>query len=282
MRVVIRISTVYLMMLLGACASKPQAEFDMQKMSSVKTIAVAVPMPTIYFAVTSGGPIFVPIPIPGASVLAAAIGGTIAGGSAAASTRTNKEFDSLVKDRLGDTQLNRRYVDSLENELRAQGYRVKEIVLGQTGMPTIAGDWLHPVLKGEPYTEADAIMIAPVNTGYGANGLGCPYVRVVNSRIRIFSSNTFDPIFSQNIFYSSPCQVASGSNRDFDKNNWANSNQGPVESVPFSYQFYSDLVKDLPHAIQGIDEALMSFVPQFHTALLESRGVSESVVSGQK
>ncbi|WP_157658592.1 hypothetical protein [Burkholderia ubonensis] len=46
--------------------------------------------------------------------------------------------------------------------------------------------------------------------------------------------------------------------------------------------FYSDLVKDLPNAIKGIDEALMSFVPQFHTALLAGRGISQSASASQK
>jgi hypothetical protein len=280
MKLLSRATVIYLMMLLCACASKPQIDFDTQKMSSIKTIAVAVPKPTTYFAVSSGGPVF--IPIPGASVLAAAIGGAIAGGVAAASNRTNKEFDSLVKDRLGDTRLNRRYVDGLEDELRAQGYQVKEVDLGQAGMPGIDGDLLHPVLKGEPYAEADAIMIAPVKTGYGANGMGCPYVRAVNSQIRIFTANTFVSIFSQNISSPATCPVISGASKDFDKNNWAKSNKGSKEPVLFSYEFYSDLVNDLPHAVQGVDEALMSFVPQFRAALLASKGVSESGAGGQK
>jgi hypothetical protein len=272
-------SAVFIM-LLGACASKPQIDFDTYGMLSIKTIAVAIPKPTTYFAVTHGGPVF--IPIPGGSILAAAIGGAIAGGTVAMSTRTSKEFDRLVRDRLGDTRLNRRYVDGLEDELRAQGYQVKEIDLGEAGMPSIGGDMLHPVLEGKPYTEADAIMIAPVKTGYGANGVGCPYVRAVNSQIRIFSAKTFTPIFSQNIFFPAPCPVVSNSNEDFGKNNFTNSNRNSQEPVAFSYQFYSDIVNDLPHAVQGVDEALMSFVPQFRTALLASKGISQSVGSVQK
>jgi hypothetical protein len=51
---------------------------------------------------------------------------------------------------------------------------------------------------------------------------------------------------------------------------------------PYSYQFYSDLINDLPHAIQGLDETLLSFVPQFHSALLAGRGVAQSLGDGQK
>ncbi|KVM69570.1 hypothetical protein WJ60_10825 [Burkholderia ubonensis] len=46
--------------------------------------------------------------------------------------------------------------------------------------------------------------------------------------------------------------------------------------------FYSDLVKDLPNAMKGIDDALMSFVPQFRTALLAGRGISQSASASQK
>ncbi|MBR8185283.1 hypothetical protein KDW54_23105 [Burkholderia ambifaria] len=51
---------------------------------------------------------------------------------------------------------------------------------------------------------------------------------------------------------------------------------------PYVYPFYTDLVKDLPNAIKGIDEALMSFVPQFRNALLTGRGVSQSASASQK
>lgn len=266
--------------LLSACASKPPMDFDAQKMSSIKTIAVSVPKPTTYFAITSGGPIAVPIP--GVGLLAAAVGGAIAGGTAAAATRTNKDFDSIVKSELGDTGLNRRYIDALEAELRAQGYQVKEIELGQPGTPKIAGDWLHPVLEGDAYTGADAIMIAPVLTGYGANGLGWPYVRSVSTRIRIFSASNLEPIFSQNIFLPAPAYISPKSSRGGSKNADSNSSQDAKESIPYAYPLYVDLLKDLPHAIQGIDEALMGFVPQFRAALQAGKGVSPSIGVSQK
>jgi len=265
---------------LGACASKPPADVDAQKMSSIKTIAVNVPKPTTYFAVTAGGPIIVPIP--GVGLLAAAVGGAIAGGTAAVSTRTNKDFDSVVKSELGDTGLNRKFIDALEAELRAQGYQVKEVDLEQAGMPKIAGDWFHPVLKGDAYTGADAIMIAPIITGYGANGLGWPYVRSVSSQIRIFSASTFDPIFSQGVFLPPPAYISPKSSRGGSKNADLNSSQDAKESIPYTYPFYADLLKDLPHAIQGIDEALMGFVPQFRAALLAGKGVSQSTSVSQK
>ncbi|WP_175941842.1 hypothetical protein [Burkholderia pyrrocinia] len=250
-------------------------------MSSVKTIAVDVSRPTVYFAVTAGGPVFVPIP--GVGLLAAAVGGAIAGGTAAVSTRTNKDLNDLVKNELGDTGLNRRYIEALEAELRAQGYQVKEIDLAQAGMPKIAGDWLHPTLKGEAYPGADAILIAPANTGYGANGLGWPYVRSVNSQIRIFSAKTFEPLFSQNIFYPIPSHISPSSGSGGVNNNTGSIfAQDAKSDGPYVYPFYADLVKDLPNAIKGIDGALMSFVPQFRSALLAGRGISQSASASQK
>ncbi|NTX25758.1 PepSY domain-containing protein [Burkholderia pyrrocinia] len=267
-------------LMLGACASKPQVEFDTQRMTSIKTIAIDVPKPTKYFAITAGGPIFVPIP--GVGLLAAAVGGVIAGGTAAASTRTNKDFDDLVKSELGDTGLNRKYIDALKAELREQGYDVKEIDLGQDGMPKVSGDWLNPTLKGGAYAGADAILIAPVITGYGANGLGWPYVRSVSSRIRIFSAKTLDPIFSQNIYLPPPSNIGSNSGGIVNRQTGSNFSQDEKEVIPYVYPFYADLVKDLPHAIKGVDEALMSFVPQFRTAVLTSRGITQSASSSQK
>ncbi|WP_322021735.1 MULTISPECIES: hypothetical protein [unclassified Burkholderia] len=275
------IATTVLSLLLGACASKPPYDFDAQKMSSVKTIAVDVSRPTVYFAVTAGGPVFVPIP--GVGLLAAAVGGAIAGGTAAVSTRTNKDFNDLVKSELGDTGLNRKYIEALEAELRAQGYQVKEVNLGQAGMPKIAGDWLHPTLKGDAYTGADAILIAPANTGYGAQGLGWPYVRSVNSQIRIFSASTFEPIFSQNMFLPIPTHLnPTSGGGGVNKNTGSSFASDAKENGPYVYPFYADLVKDLPNAIKGIDEALMSFVPQFRTALLTGRGITQSASASQK
>lgn len=281
MRVRCTVAIVASSVVLGACASTPQFDLDTQKMSSIKTIAVDVSRPTVYFAATAGGPVIVPIP--GVGLLAAAVGGAIAGGTAAVSTRTNKDFNSLVKSELGDTGLNRKYIEALEGELRAQGYQVKEIDLGQAGMPKIAGDWLHPVLKGDAYTGADAILIAPANTGYGANGLGWPYVRSVNTQIRIFSAKTFEPIFSQNIFYPIPGHLSpSSGGGGVNKNTGSTFAQDAKGDGPYIYPFYTDLVKDLPNAIKGIDEALMSFVPQFRNALLTGRGVSQSASASQK
>ncbi|WP_244101617.1 hypothetical protein [Burkholderia ambifaria] len=266
-------------LMLGACASKP-FELDTQQMSSIKTIAVDVSRPTTYFAVSAGGPVIVPLP--GVGLLAAAIGGAISGATAM-STRTNKDFNSLVKSELGDTGLNRKYIDALEGELRAQGYQVTEIDLTQPGMPKLAGDWLHPTLKGDAYTGADAILIAPANTGYGANGLGWPYVRSVNTQIRIFSAKTFEPVFSQNIFYPIPTHLSPTSGGGgVNKNAGISSAHDAKADGPYVYPFYTDLVKDLPNAIKGIDEALMSFVPQFRNALLTGRGVSQSASASQK
>ena len=275
------IATTVLSLLLGACASKPPYDFDAHKMSSVKTIAVDVSRPTVYFAVTAGGPVFVPIP--GVSLLAAAVGGAIAGGTAAVSTRTNKDFNDLVKSELGDTGLNRKYIEALEAELRAQGYQVKEVNLGQPGMPQISGDWLHPTLKGDAYTGADAILIAPANTGYGAQGLGWPYARSVNSQIRIFSASTFEPIFSQNMFLPIPTHLnPTSGGGGVNKNTGSSFASDAKENGPYVYPFYADLVKDLPNAIKGIDDALMSFVPQFRTALLTGRGITQSASANQK
>lgn len=232
--------------LLTGCATRPLFAFDTNQMSSIRTIAVSAPKPTTYF-VSTAGVMF--IPVPGLSMLAAAVGGAVAGGANAASSRIGNDFDRLVKEKVGDTELNRRFVDMLEAELRAQGYEVKEIDLSEDGMPKIAEDGTGLILKGNAYSGADAIMIAPSLTGYFAAGIAAPFTRSVSTEIRIFKADTLAPIFTENLTYYKA-------------------------QDPYSYNWYSALVEDLPHAVQGLDEALMGLGPKFRVLLFASRGIS--------
>ena len=239
-------------MMLSACATPPSATYDTADMVSIKTIAVAIPKPTSYFAVSLSGPIFVPIP--GASLAMAAFSGALAGTLGRAATHGNDEFNDLVQQKLGDTGLNRKFVDGLEAVLREQGYVVKEVELGRDGAPELTWDKKSgPLLTGGPYLGADALLIAPVQTGYLSKQLGHAYLRFAKTEVRIFKADTLKSIFTDDLTHKTESAFQQG-------------------GIPYSYNWYSAIMDDLPRAIQGVNEALMDLVPQFKADLLASRG----------
>ncbi|AOJ85326.1 hypothetical protein WS87_00915 (plasmid) [Burkholderia sp. MSMB0856] len=239
-------------LILSACATPPSATYDTADMMAIKTIAVAMPKPTSYFAVSLSGPIFVPIP--GASLAISAFSGALAGTLGRAATRANDEFNELVQQKLGDTGLNRKFVDALEAVLREQGYAVKEVELGRDGAPVLTWDKKNgPLLTGGPYLGADALLIAPVQTGYLSKQLGHPYLRFAKTEVRIFKADTLKSIFADDLTHKTESAFQQG-------------------GIPYSYNWYSAVKDDLPHAIQGVNEALMNLVPQFKADLLASRG----------
>ncbi|MEN2473833.1 hypothetical protein [Burkholderia sp. GS2Y] len=244
--------TMIVSAMLSACAAPPSVSYDMAGMAAIKTIAVATPQPTSYFAVSLSGPIF--IPVPGASLAISAFSGALAGTLGRAATHGNDEFNDLVQQKLGDTGLNRKFVDALEAALRAQGYAVKEVELGRDGAPELTWDKKNgPLLTGGPYLGADALLIAPVQTGYLSKQLGHSYVRFAKTEVRIFKADTLKSVFADDLMHKTESAFQQG-------------------GIPYSYNWYSAIKDDLPHAIQGVNEALMDLVPQFKADLSTSRG----------
>jgi hypothetical protein len=235
-----------------ACTTPPRSTYDSAKIGAVKTIAVATPKQTNYYAVSagSGGGVL----LLGPGILGAVIGGVVSGTiNAATSHRTNPTFNDLVTEKLGDTGLNRKFVDAIEAELRSEGYDVKEVDLAGEEMPRLVlkNHGTTQALEGKPYPGADAIMVIENANGYFAPGSFSWYTRDAKANIAIYKADTFEPIFNETLKF----------------------NQGTSDS--YHYTTYSELKDDLPHAIQGIDEAVMGLVPEFKSDLLASRGVSE-------
>lgn len=229
-----------------ACTTPPRATYDSTKMSSIKTIAVAAPKKTNYYATSagSGSVMFI-----GGGVLASVIATAVA--DAVTAGRANATFNDIVTEKLGDTGLNRKFVDALEAQLKDAGYEVKEIELSGKDMPKVAVERNGTqVLKGKPYEGADAIMVVQNANGYFAPGAFSWYTREARVKIEIYKADTFEPIFNEQLLF----------------------NKGNSDS--YHYTTYSALKDDLPHAIQGVDEAVMGLVPDFKTDLLASRGVS--------
>lgn len=234
----------------SACTTPPRVTYDSTKMSTIKTIAVAAPQKTHYFAVNAGSGSY--MVIGGgvlASVIATAVANTVAAGS------THATFDDIVTAKLGDTGLNRKLFDALEAELKNAGYDVKEVDLSGEDMPKVAvrRDGTQ-VLKGHSYAGADAIMVVQNDYGYFAPGSFAWYARDARVSIAMYNAATLEPIFNEHL--------------RFHKGN----------ADPYHYTAYSELTGDLPHAIQGVDEAAMGLVPEFRADLLTSRGVTAKTV----
>jgi hypothetical protein len=234
--------------LLGACAAPPRSQYSGDEMKSIKSIVVETPAATKYFAMSVGStPLVV---LPGVGIIAAAVTGAVSGGVAALSNRKNPTFDELVTEKLGKSDLNRKFVDQLEASLRAQGYEVTEIDGNAPDMPK-AVIQLGRVgkLEGSAYHGADAIMIVSIATGYYAAGVFEPYVRNAAVNVAIFKADTLKPVFRDRF------------------------SQYAMHDSVYNYSRFVDLTADLPNAIQGINEATMGFVPEFNADMLASRGM---------
>jgi len=240
MKTSLKIALLTPTLMLAACAPGPK--YDTAQMSSIKVIAVPVPKGTHYYAGTVGATY-------GGGVIGIAL--AVAANVAAnveAKKHNTQTFNDVVEAQLGETGLSRKFTDALEAELKAQGYIVKEVDLSQDGMPKQEFDpqTRQIVLKGPAYKGADAILIWPISIGYSAPGQFSSFQRMVTGNIEIVKSDTLVPIFKQPVkFYLSPDS--------------------------YMYPSYTGLVSDLPHAIAGLDDAAMSLVPQFSSALKTSR-----------
>lgn len=238
-----------------ACTTPPRTTYDSAKLAAVKTIAIAAPPKTSYFAVSAGsnGEVM----FFGGGVIGAVIGGAVSGAiRAAASSRDHLTFNDLVAQKLGDTGLNRKFVDAIEGELRSEGYDVKEVDLADDDMPKVVfkDHGTTQALRGKPYAGADAIMVVGNTNGYFATSAMAWFTRDVKASIALYKADTFEPIFKDQLKF----------------------NRGNADS--YHYTTYSELKDDLPRAIQGVDEAVLGLVPEFKTDLLTSRGVSAKTV----
>ncbi|WP_027796893.1 hypothetical protein [Paraburkholderia acidipaludis] len=234
--------------LLGACAAPPRSQYSGDEMKSIKSIVVETPPATKYYAMSEGStPLVV---LPGIGIIAAAVTGAVSGGVSALANRKNPTFDDLVTEKLGKSDLNRKFVDQIEASLRAQGYEITEVDGTAPDMPKAVLQFGRVgKLEGSPYHGADAIMIVSIATGYYAAGVFEPYVRSASVNVAIFKADTLKPVFRDRL------------------------SQYAMHDSAYSYFHFGDLTADLPHAIQGIDEATMGFVPEFNADMLASRGM---------
>ncbi len=224
---------------LSGCAAGPRPVVDEARFKPIHTITVIYPGQAVYY----GSMVSAPIPIPVVGLVGAAIAGAVTGSINAANSKKRVTFDDLVTEKLGDTKLNRRFTDGIEAVLRSHGYIVKEVDASDPSVPRI--DWdSHSTLRasGPVYSDGDAILAFKIAPSYTSPGLFYSYSRAVTGEITLFKTATYEPLMRQRLYWQ------------------------PF-SDPYSYATMSMLVKDLPHAISGLDEASLQQVTVFDKAL---------------
>ena len=92
------------------------------------------------------------------------------------------------------------------------------------------------------------MLVVRVGTAYFSPGMVYFYNRSVVGDIKIFRSDTLEPMFQERLYFA----------KATDK---------------YSYATFADLVKDFPHAVDGLNQALMGLVSEFAANLKASRSV---------
>lgn len=87
---------------------------------------------------------------------------------------------------------------------------------------------------------------AGARMAYWAPGPLNSFKRQVSGDIKIFRGDTQESVFAKKLHFLK-------------------------FSDPYSYMTYAQLTEDLPHAVSGLDEAVMGLVPEFAASLQSSR-----------
>lgn len=225
---------------LTGCAGMP-TELDSAKFSSIKTVTVVYPGKTSYAAGAASVPLIIP-----AGLVAAAVAGAVTGKANASASNANKKaatFDDLVTEKVGDTNLNRRFTDGVEASLRAHGYVVNEVSADAPTLPDFTRDdhnnW-HA--QGQAYRDSDALLIIKVSPAYQSPGPLNSYARMVVGEIVMFKGDTHEAVLRRRVYWQK-------------------------FTDPYSYGTYASIINDLPRAIKGLDEAELAQLDTFDKTL---------------
>lgn len=224
---------------LSGCAAGPRPVIDDAKLSTIHTVTVVYPGQAVYM----GGSASAPLLIPGGGVIAAAVAGAVTGSVNASVSKAPAAFNDVVTAKLGDTKLNRRFTDGIEADLRSHGYVVREVDSSDPSLPVFTRDnytLLHA--SGPAYRDSDAVLAIRVSPSYFAQGPLSSYKRVVTGEIVMFKGDTHEPLLRQRVY---SLQL----------------------SDPYSYMTVDSLLKDLPHAISGLDDDVMAQLALFDKSL---------------
>jgi hypothetical protein len=234
------IAAIAILTAIAGCASAPSPEVDAGKLHAIHTVTVIYPGKAMY----SAGRAQMPLMLVGGGVLGAALTGAATGLVNATVPRQDPHaFDDLVTEKIGDTQLNRRFTDGIEAALRSHGYVVREVDHLAPTLPTFSHDE-HFVwhADGPAYRDSDAVLLIRVAPSYDSSGPMSAYTRLIRGEIVMFTGDTHEAVFRQRIHWMKTID-------------------------PYTYHFMENIEADLPHAISGLDESMMAQVGLFDESL---------------
>lgn len=196
------------------------------RLRSVKTIAIATPLNVSYYTTTGAAPTVL---FPGAGAIANIASGAVSGTLNSGAKNSTDEFNKLAIESRGGRLPSQDALDTVKTELSNGSFSVSEVDLAQDGAPKLKLDGYLPIMTGNPYRGADAIMVIALQPGYKAPGPLNSYRREVIGSITVFDSASLKPIFRKGIRYW----------KTFDES---------------SYPTYAGLKQDLPKAINALDK----------------------------
>lgn len=218
---------------LSGCAT-PSPVIDRQAVKNIKSVTIAIPPPSVYSAVVGYAPT--------GDMLSTLIGDML---SDASNSRASN-FDTLVKTKLGDPDLNKEFTAALAAELKRRGIDVDEVNFRLLAAPKLRWFGNKAVIEGKMLKNTDAIAVLRINTYYFAPGALNSFGRVASIWLQLFRASNDTLVGRQRFIVEWPHDPKSGE---------------------YSYMTYAGLCKDLPHAFGGLRKALLSLVPKVANAM---------------
>ncbi|SNU89441.1 hypothetical protein PSP20601_03062 [Pandoraea sputorum] len=218
--------------ILSACA--PAAVVNKDKLASVKTVAVVTAEKPVYRAnsVDSARMIgFTPT-----DLIVAAVANVAGAVGNANREKNTASFDELVTQRVGDTGVNRKVTDGVIDVFRRQGYNVVEV----------SAEQFKAVREGAaPEQKVDAYVQSTLAENYFAASSLAAFMRTVKLSVQILGPDAKDVIYSS-------------------------THTKLPHDAPY-YNTYARMVDDLPTAVQGLDSALLTQLPEFAASFKSAR-----------
>jgi hypothetical protein len=217
---------------LSGCATAPV--IDAKAVKNIKSVTIAIPPPSVYSAMVGYAPT--------GDMLSTLIGDML---SDASNSRASG-FDTLVKTKLGNPNLNEEFTAALAAALKRRGLKVSEVNFRLLAAPKLRWVGNKAVIEGGVLQNTDAIAVLTVRTYYFAAGALNSFGRVASVWLQLFRADDDSLIGRQRFVVEWPHDPKSGE---------------------YSYMTYAGLCKDLPHAFGGLRKALLSLVPKVANAM---------------
>lgn len=217
---------------LSACA--PAAVVNKEKLGAVKTVAVVAAEAPVYRASSVNSTQM--IAFTPADLIVAAVTNVAGAVGNANREKNTASFNELAVQKVGDTGISRKVTDGVEEVFRRQAYNVVEITPEQ----------FKAVQNGAaPEQKVDAYVHMTLGENYFAASSLAAFMRIVRFQVQILGPDAKDVIYSS-VHTKTP------------------------HDAPY-YNTYARMLDDLPNAIQGLDSALLTQLPEFAASFKSAR-----------